>query len=418
MKKLLITLLVPFLFSFSCNDRHDPLPSNEVIIAWNNMAVTIANQQDQFLPFVGVRALTMMHVAMNDALNAISLKYVPYAFNGNNPDADATAAISEAAFIVLSSVYPDRLDTLQEERRKWLDSIPESPAKKVGIQLGMQSAAAIMELRKDDGHKVFASYTQRNVPGAYEILPGLPFQFNPDTKRNKAFVLQKPDQFRVPPPPGLTSDEYAQDFNEVKAYGVSGSKVRSQDQTNYAHWWAEFGEHGWNRIGRITAAQKKLPIHETARMFALLNMTMYDLYIGVCDSKYYYDTWRPITAIKHADKDNNPATAPDTSWQPEMMTVPIPEYPSGHSADGAACATIVANVYGTKNISFEMESVTALPAAKTRSFTHLDSATNECARSRIMNGFHFRFSTEMGKEQGRKIAEYILTAVFKPVKEN
>lgn len=418
MKKHLYTLLIPFLFGFSCNDQPDRLPSSNVIIAWNHMAVTIANQRDQLFPFVGVRALTMMHVAMNDALNAISLKYAPYAYNEKKPEADATAACSEAAFIVLSTIYPDQLDTLQEERRKWLDSIPESAAKKAGIQLGVQSAAAIMQLRKDDGHEAVASYTPRNVPGAYQITPGFPFLFNPDTKRNKTFVLQKPDQFRVPPPPALSGEEYAIDYNEVKAFGVAGSKVRSKDQTNYAHWWAEFGEHGWNRVGRITAAQKKLPIHETARMFALINMTLYDLYIAVCDSKYHYDTWRPVTAIKNADKDNNPATSADTSWQPEMLTVPLPEYPSGHAADGAACAAIVANVYGTKEISVEMESVTALPDARARSFTHLDSAANECARSRIMNGYHFRFSTETGKKQGNQIAEYILSSVFKPVANN
>lgn len=419
MKKQLFSLFIPLLFNFSCNTQDgDGLPANNVVIAWNNMAVTIANQQDEFRSFIGVRALTMTHVAINDALNAISLKYTPYAFNEKKPGADAIAACSEAAFVVLSSVYPDRLDTLQEERRKWIDPIPESTAKKTGIELGRQSGMAILELRKGDGHEANAPYTPRNVPGAYQYTPGFPFVWNPDLKLNKPFVLQKPDQFRVGPPPALNSEAYAKDFNETKAYGVAGSKARTADETNYAHWWAEFGEHGWNRIGRITAAQRKLPIHETARLFALINMTLYDLYIGCFESKYHYDTWRPVTAIKNAAKDGNDAAEADTAWLPEMMTPPFPEYPSGHSATGAAGAAIVAHVYGTKDISFEMESTTALPHAKTRKYTNLDSAANDCARSRIMNGYHFRFATEVGKEQGKKIAEYIFATVFRPVANN
>lgn len=420
MKKLLLSVLIPILISFSCNTKSDDgLPSNNVVIAWNNMAVTIADQHDQFLSFIGIRALTMAHVAMNDALNAIRLRYVPYAFNGQKPGADATAACTEAAFVVLSEIYPDRLDTLQEERRKWIDPISESNAKKAGIELGRQSAQAILQLRKGDGHETNVPYTPRNMPGAYQYVPGFPsFVFNTDLDKNKAFALQKPDQFRVPPPPALNSGQYAIDFNEVKDYGVAGSKLRTTDQTNYAHWWAEFGEHGWNRIGRITAAQNKLPIHETARLFALINMTVYDLYIAVLDSKYHYDTWRPITAIKNADMDNNPATTADTSWQPEMQTPPFPEYPSGHSAVGSAGAAVAAHVFGTKNVSFEMESTMALPHSKTRKYTNLDSAANDCARSRVLNGYHFRFSAEVGKEQGKQIAEYILTSMLKPVANN
>jgi hypothetical protein len=418
MKKTTYPLVLSCLILFSCRNNTDKLTAtNDVVIDWNNLAVTIAEQHDHFYSFIGARALTMTHVAMHDALNAIAMKYIPYAFNGKMPQADPVAACSQAAYTVLSTIYPNRTDTIQQALKKWLDAIPESPKKNAGIELGQRSAEAILQLRKNDGHEVSAIYTPRNVPGAYQFEHGINWVINPDLKKNKPFALQKPNQFRVGPPPALNTEEYTNDFNEIKALGRAGSKARTKDQTNYGHWWAEFGEHGWNRIGRLTAAQRKLSIHETARLFALVNMTLYDFYLATCDSKYHYDAWRPITAIQNADKDGNPATAPDTSWQPEMITAPLPEYPSGHAGVGGLGATILESVYGTKDVSFEMESVTALPDGKIRSFTNLDSAASECARSRIMNGYHFRFSTEAGKEQGRKVAAYILSAVMAPVSE-
>lgn len=404
----------------SCNEKGSDspgeIPGNEVITSWNELGVTVANQHDQFFSFIGVRALTMMHVAMHDAVNAIKPEYAAYAYKEKIRGADPVAACSQAAYTVLASIYPAREDTLRRELNKWLAIIPGNAAKDAGIKLGQQTAEAILEKRQGDGHEATAPYTPRNVPGAYQYTPGFEnFVWRADLAKNKPFAIQSASQFRVQAPPALTSDEYTSDFDEVKTFGVKGSTARTTDQTNYAHWWAEFGEHGWNRIGRITATERKLSLHKTARMFALINMTIYDLYLCSTDSKYYYDTWRPFTAIRKADTDNNAATAADTAWKAEMIIPPLPEYPSGHSAVGAAGAVVVGNIFGTKNVSFEMESVTALPEGKRRSYPNLDSAANECARSRIMNGYHFRFSTVAGKNQGRLIAEYIVSNQLLPV---
>jgi hypothetical protein len=133
-------------------DEESTEPDNEVAIAWNNMAYTIANQHDQFYSFIGVRALGMTHLAIHDALNAISKKYEPYAFKEKEPDADPVAASSQAAYEVLISVYPQREDTLKAELNRWLSAIDDPKAKQLGINLGKKSAAAIVQLREDDGH--------------------------------------------------------------------------------------------------------------------------------------------------------------------------------------------------------------------------------------------------------------------------
>jgi hypothetical protein len=288
-------------------------------------------------------------------------------------------------------------------------------SKTLGIKVGKQAAAAILARRKNDGHDARGEYKPGTNPGDYQYTPMFDFAFVPDFRYAKPFALRSPDQFRALPPPRLTSAEYAKDYNEVKKYGVVKSTARSQDQTNYAHWWAEFAEHSLNRIGRLTAVERKLSLWETVRMFALINMTFFDTAVAVWDSKYHYNTWRPITAIRMGDKDGNPDTEPDPNWEPEMLTPPFPEYPSGHSAGEAEGAEILTHVYGTPNVSFSMESTTALPNAKIRSYDNLDRAADDCADSRVMNGFHFRFATEAGKLLGRRVARHIISNYLRPI---
>lgn len=222
-------------------------------------------------------------------------------------------------------------------------------------------------------------------------------------------------QFRSPPPPAMDSEAYTASFEEVRDYGQKNSSVRSEDETSYAHWWAEFAEHSWNRIGRMLIEEKALPFPEAARLFALINMNIYDTYLASLEAKYYYDTWRPYTAIRNGASEINPALVAIPDWEPEMLTPPWPEYPSAHAAVGAGGAEIVSDVFGTPDLTITMASISALPGAETRTYDNLDKAADDCARSRIMNGFHFRFATEEGKRQGRTLARHVLDNFLRPV---
>lgn len=393
----------------------EPVIGPEAAIAWNHLAYTIANEHDQFLSFIGVRALAMSHLAMHDALNAIDSQFEPMAYRGTAPEASPIAAASQAAYEVLATIYPDRRDTLDIALKVWLNKENDASAKTAGIALGKTAAAAIIELRKGDGHEKNGGYTPMNKPGAYQYTPNFDWVWKPDFSYATPFTLDTLTQFRSPKPPALSSIEYTDSYNEVKLFGGKNSTVRTEDQTNIAHWWAEFGEHGWNRIGRITAENNTLSLWKSVRMFALINVSLYDLYLVSFESKYHYDTWRPITAIHNADNDKNWDTRPDAEWQPEMLTPPWPEYPSAHAAVGAAGAEIVAHVYGTHDVSFTMESVTGRDEGKVRSYTNLNTAAKDCAESRIFNGFHFRFATFEGLLQGKKVAKFIHGKILRPV---
>lgn len=418
----LVTLMLTIGLSFiGCKVKEETGPqqqelSNELIIDWNQLAYQVAYEHDQFYSFIGVRTLAMVHLAMHDALNTISPKFEQYAYQERNAEADPVAAASQAAYEVLLNAYPNREDTLGITLKKWLKQLDEGTLKEEGIALGKSAAQAIIALREGDGHEKQGDYTPMTKPGDYQYTPGWDeWVLKPDFDYARPFAMDTVTQFRSPEPPTLSSEAYTASFEEVKDYGMKNSEVRTPDETHYAHWWAEFAEHGWNRIGRITARERNLPLLETARMFALINMDIYDIYLASLESKYYYDTWRPYTAIRNADTDDNPRTEADSNWEPEMLTPPWPEYPSAHAAVAAGGAEILTQVYGTPDIAFEMESTSALEGAKTRAYTHLDSAAQDCADSRIMNGYHFRFATEEGLRQGRAVARYICSGFLKPI---
>ena len=420
--KCLPLFLICFLsFPASCQglspSRGDYSLSLELILDINEFTYTLANQHDQFNSFIGVRALAMVHLSIHDVLNAAKPEYEPYHFRQEVENIDLAAAVVSTTRTLLTNIYPTRRDTINFVCDTWLEGIEEGELKAKGSKLGKHVAESYLVLRAGDGHEKNGDYTPMTKPGDYQYTPGFDWVWKPDFSVARPFTLDSIIQFRCPPPPSLSSEAYAESYQEVKRYGQKGSRVRSDDETHYAHWWAEFGEHGWNRIGRITSRSQGLSAIEANRMFALINMNLYDLYLASFESKYFYDTWRPVTAIRNGATDDNPRTEGDPSWEPEMLTPPWPDYPSTHAAVGASGAVIVSHVFGTSKVPFTMESVTALPHAKVRTYTDLNLAAEHCALSRIMNGFHFRFATDQGLVQGRAVAEHTIGNFLRRVGE-
>ena len=250
-------------------------------------------------------------------------------------------------------------------------------------------------------------------PGRYQFTAPFDFAFVPGWRYLKPFALTRVDQFRSPPHPALDSEAYAADFAEVKAIGGVGSQARSPEQLSYAKFWYELSDIGWNRVARVVAAERGLGLQSTARLFALLNMAMSDAYVAGWDSKYHYDLWRPITAIRAAATDGNPATSADPTWEAALVTPPVQDYPSTHSALGRAAATVLASVFGDET-AFTFPSTSADPPNASRSFTSFSQAADENADSRVMGGLHFRFACDAGQELGRQVAVWTLDHYLQP----
>jgi hypothetical protein len=361
-----------------------------VVVAWNLRAYEIAFAEDQFLTFKGVRALAMMHIAMHDSLNGIIPVYQQYVKADGHLVADPIVAAAQAAHDVLLSQYPAEQSKLDAELSSWLSPRSTDAHQDRGIALGRQAAAAIIAQREADGWDFQGTYQFHTAIGAYQTTPPWNgFVLQPGFRKAKPFGLSAPSQFRPAAPPPIDSAAYSVAYNEVKAFGHVGSTSRTQDQTAYAVWWMEFTEGSMNRLGRDLVVHQRLHLWQAARMFALLNMSMFDGYLSTWDAKYHYNHWRPLTAIHTASDDGNPATDSDPTWAPLRTTPPFPEYSSAHSSVCNSSFEILRRTFGDE-VSFTMGTTTAPAEMPTRSYTRFSEAGAECADSRVMLGFHFR----------------------------
>ncbi len=385
--------------------------SSDVVVDWSRIVFEAAMTDDGYASFLGTRHQVMVHLAMHDALNAIRPRFDQYAYFGRAKGANPVAAAAAAAHDVLVAVYPAQQATMDAELASWLARVPNGSGKRKALTLGARSAAAIVALRENDGTVVdlfSPDYTPGTQPGDYQFVPPYDFALAVDFRDATPFGLKSPEQFRVPPPPALRSRRYSKAYREVKSFGALESTTRTTNQSNYANWWYEISDVGWPRIARVTTTSEGLRLWRAARMFALVNMALYDSYVAGWDSKVHHDAWRPYTAIRAGDTDGNRRTGKDADWQSYLETPPIQDYPSTHSALGAGAAEILKRCFGTDHVPFSMGSLTALPANPIRSFTTFTQASNENSDSRVRAGIHFRFATEQGKALGRKVGSYIV----------
>jgi hypothetical protein len=395
-----------------CGDRCD-----EIVVDWNAATHQVIKAADGYAdPMAASRVLAMVHLAMHDAVNAAAPRYAPYALapSAKRVSADAAVAAATAAHDVLAAIYPAQQVSLRPLLDKTLlDAGPGATAAE-GRALGAQAAAAVVAKRADDGSAARETYTPGTQPGQYRYTPGFDFLAAPHWRSVRPFALQSPSQFRVAPPPSLGSAEYAAAFREVRDVGGKDSTARTPEQTRYAAFWYEFSDAGWNRVARTVARERKQDLWDRARMFALLNVAMADAYIAGWDSKLHHDFWRPVTAIRAAETDGNPATAADAQWLPMLPTPPVPDHPSTHSALGAAAAEVLAHAVGTDRVKFTFASPSALPEHPSRTFPSFSAAALENADSRVRAGLHFRFATEKGLELGRRIGRHAVATLLAP----
>ena len=419
-------------------------PGANAVIVWNanaGDAVVAACSLGGYAP-QEARLYAMAHVAIHDALNGIARRSRPYAAHlsaapGASPDAAVAAAARDVLVAVLGSfsffLPADCINagvaSVEADYASALAAIPNGPAKSEGVALGQAAAAAILALRADDGYDtppVDPTYQEGTAPGEYRYTPGTPFAFAPHLGEDLIpFVLERGSQFRPGPPYSLTSHKYAADLNEIQRLGgddVTTPSDRTAEQTEIALFWVESSPLAWNRLARTVATAEGTDLWDSGRLFGLLNMAMTDGYIGAFEAKYHYRFWRPVTAIRLADIDGNPATIADPTWTPLLPNPPIPDYDSGHAVEGGAASEVLRRFFGTDELSFSACSFT-LPAGETcsdasptlRHFTSFSQAADENAVSRIYVGFHFRDAVETGTRHGEKIANLTVNRVLRPV---
>ena len=388
--------------------------SGQLVAGWNQELLKIEQtpgaQPSTVHP---TRSFALLNTAVYDAVVSITHADSPYQFNVVAPvAARPDAAAAQAAHDVLLSLFPSFAPDLNQLLATDLAAIPDSGAKRSGTVVGSRTATIILALRANDGSKTAAPpFVAGSQPGDYQLTPlnFAPAQFT-GWGSVTPWVLQTGNQFRSPPPPALTSPEWALAINQVQSLGEDTSTTRTADETTIAKFWAPPIWNTWNEIadGQITA--RRADLEDASHVLTDLNLTFADSTIGFYDAKYTYRLWRPVTAIRAGTPGNPEVDASNPNWLPEAgKTASDPSYPAAHSTISAAAATVLAAFFG-RDHPFSTGSDGL--AGVTRSFPSFQAAADEAGMSRIFAGQHTSIDVNAGDVLGQDIARYVLDQPF------
>ena len=377
--------------------------------------------------FPGEAAVYMgiVHAAIYDAAVAIEGGYEPYAITLIAPlNTSSAAAIATAAHHTLIGLQPPlgltpaQQAILDGDYANYLAAIPDGAAKTNGIAVGEQVAAAVVALRVNDGREQNPTLADLNPPppgpGIWERNPGnpLPPVLGLRLPGITPLALNSASEFRPDGPNALTSEEYTEDFDQVKDLGRIDSTTRTPAQTIQALFWTDHDLRVWNDGMLALAVAHGLDLVQTARMLAMVHVSGGDAMIAGFEAKYHYWFWRPFTAIPEADTDGNPDTEADPTWQPLRTTPNHPEYPAAHCFHSSAVATVLAAFFGTDRVRFSLDSRVT---QTTREYTGFRDAVRDVELARTLAGFHFRNSCLQGSNLGRTVGRYVVQHYFQPV---
>jgi hypothetical protein len=390
--------------------RGGPGSRGNAVTHWNTVATNAFAPSQGTNPMAQSRALAILHAAMHDAVNAINRRFEPYTPGVlPAPRASLDAAVAAAARDVLVTFVPDQAAMIDAAYAQALAPIPDTVSKSAGIFTGQMAAALNMNRRLGDGSEngALPVYEPRPGPGEYQFTPPFNFAAQPSWGRVKPFIIDLEDHAIDDPLP-LNSPAYALDLAYLKAIGKEESRFRTSEQSEIAEFWYEDSPLGWNRIANTAVRTSGLDPWSAARTLALVNFAMADGFIAGFEAKYRYRFWRPETAIRAAATDGNPLTSPDATWQPFLITPPVPDHPSTHTVLGWAAAQVLIELLGDK-MRFNADSLT-LPGV-VRDFKRFSAAADENGLSRLYAGIHFVHAVKEGRRQGRSIGRNVADAL-------
>jgi hypothetical protein len=266
--------------------------------------------------------------------------------------------------------------------------------------------------RENDGR--YTSFTFSTGTGIGQWRPDLPAMVNDPfawIAKVRPFSLNSAAQLRTAGPRSVSSPEYAAELAEVKALGALNNSTRTEEQTALARFVTANPIPYMNRGLREIAAAKGLSIGGAARLLAMSSSASADALIACWDNKAHYGFWRPITAIRAADNDDNPWTVGDANWLPFFGTPPYPDDPSGYNCFTGAVWHSAKAFFGTDDVSFSLTS----PATNaTRDYTRFSDVVRDTINGRIYTGFHFRTADVNGAWIGKKAAQWVAKHEFGP----
>jgi hypothetical protein len=387
---------------------HLPAAANAVL-DWNEVAfkALVAARQS---PPMGVRSMAVVHAAMFDAMNAAQPRYRAFRYDGTPPSgASPDVAAAVAAHTALLKLFPEQRAGFDEALAKSLAAAQDPAARDGGAALGKAVAESLLAWCAEDRVGAVTQYRPQTRPGVYVMttLPG-----GDDFGASRPWLLARSDQFRPPPPPALSSELWARDYEETRTVGARSGSRRTAEHTQVAQFWVVTGAPAFNGIIRQAVAHRQLDPLAAARVMALTYMAFNDALVAVFDAKYAYNFWRPITAVRNGDEHGNFAIKREPGWLP-LVDAPLhPEYPCAHCISSATVVAVLQSQLGDDVPGLTMSSPT-LPGV-TRKWDRLSDLTQEVSNARIWSGVHYRNSAEVGARMGHQVAAHAVANYLQP----
>ncbi|MEM1228004.1 MAG: dockerin type I domain-containing protein [Planctomycetota bacterium] len=420
--------------------------SSDVVLQWNDLfAELLVENEEKQNPGYASRAMAMMNLAIYDSVT-LAIGDAADAFYEYDIDLPedvrvrAEIAASQAAYTVLSSLYSEQQGMIEEVREDVFSEFRSGANTDASIAVGTEIGETILEARSNDGYDTVADYTYSDEIGSFQpdpLNPDVPV-WGPAWVEVDPFVISSAEDYAPETTPPISSEQYAESYNEVKELGSVDSATRTADQTEAGIFWA------YDRVGLGTpmalfsdvlesiSVQEGNSFVENAALYAQASVAMADAGVAAWHTKFSEQFWRPVTAIHQGDADGNDLTEGDEDWTalgaPDGgddvigFTPQFPTYVSGHATFGGALFGAIREFYGTDDISFdlasrELEIIMENPELEAaygldlddavRSFSSLTEAMEENGRSRVYLGIHFDFDDLVGQEVGQAVAETV-----------
>ncbi len=396
----IVSFIAPAVFGQDAKQRvRDPAT---VVAQWSQITFSCTAE----IPNDNYRKMAIVHTAMFDAVNSIEGRYTPYKIKVPAPPGSSSeAAAVAAAHTAVVHVCPGSKATLDEYYTAFLAQIPDGSGKVAGIAIGKKVASEIIALRAADGADAASRHRPSTSAGQYAP----PTQYGSRWSSVTPWVMANASQFRPAAPPQLTSEEWARDYNEIKEIGGKKSTLRTLEQADIARF---YSTNLPAIIVRQLASAPGRSLIENARLYALVFTASADVFIAVFDAKFTFKFWRPVNAIANGDTDGNDNTTRDLLWEPLIASPPDPEYPCGHCALAGAVGAVLESEFGKGTVPVVID----VPGFFPRRWASITDVVNEDSAARIYGGVHFRTSTVVGQELGRKIGELAVQQYLRPIR--
>ena len=427
MCRMLAMLVVVTLTGLSVTAPADAAKPEAVLKSWYQLTLELVRHTPTYTPPVASRSFAYLGVTAfeavatgSDKLQSLAgqlngLTAVPQREAGKTYD-DAVVVDAAMAFAVqnfFENTGPTGHHAMAALEAKLLAEVSSGvPADVVARSeaYGQAVAAHIVAWSQDDGGAVIENL---GFPLKYELTKG-PAHWVPTSTialqqtpllpgwgKNRTFAMPNGASCSLPAPPEYSEDKNSEFYKQ--ALEVFDTKANlTPEQRAIARFWSDDAMLSttppghWISIALKIFERDHVALDKSVEVLARLGVAEADAFIGCWNGKYQYDLLRPVTYIRRTM---------DPKWESLLNTPPFPEYPSGHSTQSAAAATVMTDMFGD-NFAFE-DTTGQKDGLKPRSFTSFNAAAEEAGISRLYGGIHYRAAIENGLEQGRCIAKFV-----------